>query len=79
MDKTIGSCLCKANRGIGNLRKLRHNTNLKTLKIVSHSLFASCLQYEAHLRGQEYKENQKKKYRLFKNKDLVKSVFKKNL
>lgn len=60
MDKTIGSCLCKANRGIGNLRKLRHNTNLKTLKIVSHSLFASCLQYEARLRGQEYKENQKK-------------------
>ena len=75
MNKTIGSGLCKANRGIGNLRKLRHNTNLKTLKIVSHSLFASCLQYETRLRGQEYQENQKK-YRLFKNKDLVKSVLK---
>ena len=48
------------NRGIGILSKLRHNTNLKTLKFVYHSLFASYLQYDAQLCGQANKESQNK-------------------
>ena len=39
----------KLNHGIGILKKLRHNANLKTLKVVYHSLFASYLQYGAQL------------------------------
>ena len=49
----------KVNRGIGILSKLRHNTNLKTLKIVFHSLFNSHFQYGFQLWGQGNKENQK--------------------
>ena len=46
--------------GIGILSKLRHNTNLKTLKIVYHSFFVSYLQYGAQLWGQSNKESQNK-------------------
>ena len=51
------------NRGIGILSKLRHNTNLKTLKFVYHSLFFIIqfvyhhLQYDAQLCSQANKES----------------------
>ena len=51
------------NRGIGTLSKLRHNTNLKTLKFVYHSLFFIIqfvyhhLQYDAQLCSQANKES----------------------
>ena len=51
------------NRGIGILSKLRHNTTLKTLKFVYHSLFFIIqfvyhhLQYDAQLCSQVNKES----------------------
>ena len=51
------------NRGIGILSKLRHNTTLKTLKFVYHSLFFIIqfvyhhLQYDAQLCSQANKES----------------------
>ena len=59
-SKQLAHVQVNLNRGIGILSKLRHNTNLKTLKIVYHSLFASYLQYGAPLWGQANKENQNK-------------------
>ena len=66
----------KVNRGIGILSKLKHNTNLKTLKIVYHSLFASYLQFDAQLWGQANKECQNK-IQVIQNRALRKISFKK--
>ena len=57
MEQTIE---VKINCGIQILSKSRGNTNLKTFKIVYHSLFASHLQYGVPLWGQANKENEKK-------------------
>ena len=57
--KQLGHVQVKVNRGMGILSKLRHNTNLKTLKIACHSLFASYLQYGAQLLGQANAKSQK--------------------
>ena len=46
-SKYVPQVQVKLSRGIGFLSKLRHNANLKTLKIVYHLLFASHLQYSA--------------------------------
>ena len=56
--------------------KLRHNINLKTLKIVHHSLFTSYLQYGAQLWGQANKESQNK-IQVIQNRALRKISFKK--
>ena len=66
----------KLNRGIEVLRKLSHNENLKPLKIVYHSLFASYLQYGAQLWGQANKEGQNK-IEVIQNQALRKISFKK--
>ena len=58
--KQLAHVQVKVNRGIGILSKIRHNTNLKTLKTVYHSLLASYLQYGAQLWGQANKESQNK-------------------
>ena len=48
-SKQLSCVQVKLNCWIVILNKLRRNTNLKTLKIVYHSLFASYLQYGAQL------------------------------
>ena len=75
-SKQLAHVQVKLNRGIGILSKLRHNTNLKTLKIVYHSLFASYLQYGAQLWGQANKESQNK-IQVIQNRALRKISFKK--
>ena len=57
-SKQLSDIQVKLNRGIEVLRKLSHNENLKTIKIVYHSLCASYLQYGAQLWGQANKESQ---------------------
>ena len=59
-NKQLSHVQVKLNGGIVILSKLRHNTNLKTLKNVYHSLFASYLQYGVRLWGQANKESQNK-------------------
>ena len=66
----------KLNHGIRSLSKLRHNTNLRTLKIVYHSLSASHLQYGAQLWGLANKESQNK-IQVIQNQALRKINFKK--
>ena len=68
--------MLKLHRGVRVLSKLRRNTNLKTLKIIYHSLFASYLQYGSQLWGQTNKESQKK-IQVIQNGALRKISFKK--
>ena len=56
-SKQLSRVQVKQNCGIGVLSKLGLNTNLKTLKIVYHSLFASYLQFGTQLWCQENKES----------------------
>ena len=67
----------KLNRGVGILSKLRHNTNLKTLKIVLS--FTFCIIYSIWcqaLWGQANKESQNK-IQVIQNQALRKTSFKK--
>ena len=75
-SKQLAHVQVKLNRGIGILSKLRHNTILKTSKVVYHSLSASCLQYGAQLWGQANKESQNK-IQVIQNLALRKISFKK--
>lgn len=53
-----------------------HDTNLKTLKSVYHSLFASHLQHSGQLRGRTNKEGQNE-IQVMQNQTLRKASFKK--
>ena len=75
-SKQLAHVEVKLNHGIGISSKLRHNTNLKTLKIVYHSLFASDLRYGAQPWGQANKESQNK-IQVIQDRALRKISFKK--
>ena len=66
----------KLNHRIVIISKLRHNTNLDTLKILYYSLFGWHLQYRAQLWGQANKKNQNK-IQVIQNQALRKIRFKK--
>ena len=74
-NKQLAHVIAKLNQGIGILSKLRHSTNLKILKIVSHSLVGSHLHYDAKLWGQTNVENINK-IRVLYNRALRKITFK---
>ena len=59
-SKQLSHVQVKLDRGVGFLSKLRHNKNLKTLKIIYHLLLASYLRYGAQLWDQANKERQNK-------------------
>ena len=75
-SKQLGQAQVKLNCRIEISCKLRHNTNLQTLKIVHHSLFVSHFQHDVQLWGQVNKESQNKIH-VIQNRALRKISFKK--
>ena len=77
VEKLLARVQVKSDHGIGILRQnTRHNTNLKTFKIVYHLFFVSYLRYGAQLWGQANKESQNK-MQVIQNWALRKISFKK--
>ena len=76
MEQTILKFSSKAKPWDRDFKQIKHNTNLKTLNIVCHSLFASYLQFGAQLWVQANKESQNK-IQVIQNRALRKISFEK--